>query len=224
MEQELALIRAMQRGDQEAFAKVLAAYEKQVYNLCLRMTANHEDAADLTQEAFLKVWRGVGNYKFESSFSTWIFRLTSNVCIDFLRSKKRRPTISLTQEEEQDGAAELEVPDAAPLPEEQLLQRLATSGLELDISDERVLKEVCIFADKCDICEEITRLKSHISQFLSAMGERDAVGRKMDFICQEMGREINTIASKAANIDITKLAIALKNELERIREQIQNIE
>ena len=123
MEQELALIRAMQRGDQEAFAKVLAAYEKQVYNLCLRMTANHEDAADLTQEAFLKVWRGVGNYKFESSFSTWIFRLTSNVCIDFLRSKKRRPTISLTQEEEQDGAAELEVPDAAPLPEEQLLQR-----------------------------------------------------------------------------------------------------
>ena len=107
---------------------------------------------------------------------------------------------------------------------EQLLQRLATSGLELDISDERVLKEVCIFADKCDICEEITRLKSHISQFLSAMGERDAVGRKMDFICQEMGREINTIASKAANIDITKLAIALKNELERIREQIQNIE
>lgn len=122
MEQELALIRAMQRGDQEAFAKILAAYEKQVYNLCLRMTANHEDAADLTQEAFLKVWRGVGNYKFESSFSTWIFRLTSNVCIDFLRSKKRRPTISLTQEE-QDGAAELEVPDAAPLPEEQLLQR-----------------------------------------------------------------------------------------------------
>lgn len=123
MEQELALIRAVQRGDQEAFAKILATYEKQVYNLCLRMTANHEDAADLTQEAFIKVWRGVGNYKFESSFSTWIYRLTSNVCIDFLRSKKRRPTISLTQEEEQDGAAELEVPDAAPLPEEQLLQR-----------------------------------------------------------------------------------------------------
>ncbi len=107
---------------------------------------------------------------------------------------------------------------------EQLLQRLATSALELDPNDERVLKEVCIFADKCDICEEITRLKSHIAQFRATMQERNAVGRKMDFICQEMGREINTTASKANSLELTKLAIELKNELERIREQTQNIE
>ena len=106
---------------------------------------------------------------------------------------------------------------------EQLLQRLATSGLELDINDERILKEVCLFADRCDICEEITRLKSHIKQFLATMEETDAVGRKMDFICQEMGREINTTASKANSLELTKLAIELKNELERIREQTQNI-
>jgi len=107
---------------------------------------------------------------------------------------------------------------------EQLLQRLAASGLELDPDDERVLKEICLFADKCDICEEITRLKSHISQFLSTMEEADAVGRKMDFLCQEMGREINTIGSKANNLELTKIVIDMKNELERIREQVQNIE
>ena len=73
-------------------------------------------------------------------------------------------------------------------------------------------------------CEEITRLKSHIAQFAATMEESDAVGRKMDFICQEMGREINTIASKANNLDLTKLAINMKNELERVREQIQNVE
>ena len=121
MEQEMALIRRVQAGDQDAFAKLLEAYEKPVYNLCLRMTGNREDAADLTQEAFLKVWRGAAQYQFESSFSTWLYRLTSNVCIDFLRSKKRRQTVSLTVEEEQDGTQELEIADPAPLPEEQVL-------------------------------------------------------------------------------------------------------
>ncbi len=119
---------------------------------------------------------------------------------------------------------EIESRGAVDKYKEQLLQRLANSGLELDVSDERVLKEVCLFADKSDICEEITRLKSHISQFLSATKETEAVGRKMDFICQEMGREINTTASKAGSLAITKIAIDLKNELERIREQIQNVE
>lgn len=121
MEQEMAMIRRVQAGDQDAFAKLLEAYEKSVYNLCLRMTGNREDAADLTQEAFLKVWRGAAQYQFESSFSTWLYRLTSNVCIDFLRSKKRRQTVSLTVEEEQDGAQELEIADSAPLPEERVL-------------------------------------------------------------------------------------------------------
>lgn len=122
MEQEMAVIRKAQRGDTKAFEVLLSAYEKPVYNLCLRMTGHAEDAADLTQEAFLKIWRGLANYKFESSFSTWIYRLTTNVCIDFLRGRKRRPTVSITVEEE-DGATELEVPDPGPLPEEQLLHR-----------------------------------------------------------------------------------------------------
>lgn len=121
-------------------------------------------------------------------------------------------------------SAERESRNTAAQYRDRLLARLKDLGLELDLGDERLLKELCIFADKCDVSEEITRLKSHIAQFLSALEERDAVGRKMDFICQEMGREINTMASKANNLELTKIAISLKNELERLREQIQNIE
>lgn len=105
-----------------------------------------------------------------------------------------------------------------------LEQKLQSLGLELDVNDERVLKEVCIFADKCDVAEEITRLKSHLAQFGQIMKLDEAVGRKLDFLCQEMGREINTTASKANNLELTKTTIEMKNELERIREQIQNIE
>lgn len=159
MEQEMAVIRRAQRGDTKAFEALLSAYEKPVYNLCLRMTGNAEDAADLTQEAFLKIWRGLENYKFESSFSTWVYRLTTNVSIDFLRGKKRRQTVSITVEEE-DGVAELEVPDPAPLPEEQLLLRekkaqIASAMNQLD-EEARLILTLRILEDLS--YEEIARV------------------------------------------------------------------
>lgn len=107
---------------------------------------------------------------------------------------------------------------------EALLERLQKAGLELDLSDERVLKEIAIFADRCDIAEELTRLESHLEQFEATFALSEPVGRKLDFLCQELHREINTVGSKANNIDITRLVIEVKNELERIREQVQNIE
>ncbi len=107
---------------------------------------------------------------------------------------------------------------------ENLLQKLATLGLNIDSNDERLLKEVCIFADRCDVSEEITRLKSHCAQFLQILDLDEAVGRKLDFLCQEMGREINTTASKANNLELTRITLELKNEMERIREQVQNLE
>ncbi len=123
-------------GDQDAFVHLVKAYEKQVYHLCLRMVGNPEDAADLAQEAFFKGWKGLKFYKFEASFSTWLYRLTTNVCIDFLRKQKRQATVSLTMEEEEDSQ-ETELPDRQPLPEEQLLKkerqkqiRQAMEGLE----------------------------------------------------------------------------------------------
>lgn len=123
MTDEKNLIRQVLAGDQEAFANLMALHEKQVYNLCLRMTGHPEDARDLAQEAFLKAWRGLQFYKFESSFSTWLYRLTSNVCIDFLRQQKKRGTVSLTVTDEEGEETELDLPDAEPLPEQQVLHR-----------------------------------------------------------------------------------------------------
>ena len=107
---------------------------------------------------------------------------------------------------------------------ELLRQRLNKAGLELNLDDERVLKEIALFADRCDISEEITRLSSHFEQFLATAQAQGAVGRKLDFICQEINREVNTIGSKANNLEITRHVIECKNELERIREQVQNVE
>ncbi len=121
MMDEKALIRQILAGDQDAFAQLVQAQQKPVYNLCLRMVSNPSDAEDLAQEAFVKAWRGLRFYKHEAAFSTWLYRLTSNVCIDFLRKQKRQNTISLTMEE--DGEQELEVPDTEPLPEERVLHR-----------------------------------------------------------------------------------------------------
>jgi uncharacterized protein (TIGR00255 family) len=107
---------------------------------------------------------------------------------------------------------------------ELLFSRLQQAGLELDLGDERVLKEVALFADRCDISEETTRLHSHLGQFKICLLETGDVGRKLDFLCQEINRELNTIGSKANQLEITHCVIEGKNELERIREQVQNVE
>ena len=105
-----------------------------------------------------------------------------------------------------------------------LAKRLRDLGLELDLADERVAKEIAIFADRCDISEEITRLDSHFAKFREYLDSNDASGRPLDFLCQELFREINTIGSKANEVEITRQAVAFKTELERIREQVQNVE
>ena len=105
-----------------------------------------------------------------------------------------------------------------------LLERLKQLELELDLNDERVLKEVALFADRSDLSEEITRLKSHFEQFREFLTSDQATGRKMDFLCQEIHREFNTTGSKSTQIEITRAVIEGKNGLERIREQVQNVE
>lgn len=93
-----------------------------------------------------------------------------------------------------------------------------------DIDKNRLAQEVVIYADKCSIEEEITRLKSHINQFKELLITDEAVGKKLDFLIQEMNRETNTIGSKANNLEITNTVVDIKTILEDIREQIQNIE
>lgn len=97
--------------------------------------------------------------------------------------------------------------------------------LKTDVVDEaRLATEVVIYADKCSVEEEMTRLKSHIAQFKEMLQEENPVGKKMDFLIQEMNREINTTGSKSGSLDITNLVIETKTGLEDIREQIQNVE
>lgn len=97
--------------------------------------------------------------------------------------------------------------------------------LQTDVVDEaRLAQEIVIYADKCSIEEELTRLSSHISQFRSLIQSKEPVGKKIDFLIQEMNRETNTIASKSVKLVITNLAIEIKTAIEDIREQIQNIE
>jgi uncharacterized protein (TIGR00255 family) len=115
-------------------------------------------------------------------------------------------------------------PSVAPAYRVQLLKRLKESGLELDVSDERVLREIALYADRSDISEEITRFRSHLDQLAALLKSEEEIGRKADFILQELGREANTIGAKANDLEISKGVIELKNELERVREQMANVE
>jgi len=108
---------------------------------------------------------------------------------------------------------------------EQLVERIRSAGLEAPgVEDERLLKEVVYFADRTDISEELTRLQSHFQQFEDGRKSKEPVGRMLDFLAQEMNREINTIGSKANDSLISREVVTLKAELERFREQAQNVE
>ncbi len=108
---------------------------------------------------------------------------------------------------------------------DQLVLRVKNAGLEMPaLDDERLIKEVVYFADRSDISEELTRLESHFQQFDDSLNSTEPVGRTLDFLAQEMNREVNTIGSKANNSLISREVVVLKAELERFREQVQNVE
>ena len=97
-------------------------------------------------------------------------------------------------------------------------------GLDITVNEDRLLQEVAIMADKTDITEEIVRFRSHVVQLTNTLKMDEPIGRKLDFIIQEMNREVNTIGSKAMDITLTDHVVQLKCELEKVREQVQNIE
>ena len=97
-------------------------------------------------------------------------------------------------------------------------------GLDITANEDRLLQEVAIMADKTDITEEIVRFRSHVVQLTNTLMKNEPIGRKLDFIIQEMNREVNTIGSKAMDITLTDYVVQLKCELEKVREQVQNIE
>ena len=124
-----------------------------------------------------------------------------------------------------DNIAELS-PRVAPVYRQKLQERiekvLKEQGLELNDAD--FTRELAVYADRCDISEELVRFQSHLEQFVSAMQSPESCGRKLDFLTQELFREVNTIGSKANDADITKHVVEIKTIIERIREMVQNVE
>lgn len=133
---EQELVRRAKAGDQDAFSQLVEANQNKIYTLAVRMTGNPEDGADLAQEAFLRAWRTLPSFQEESSFSTWLYRLTSNLCIDFLRREKRRKTAvtTLSLDSDEDDAPPPEVPDHRFTPESELERKELRSAVERGLS------------------------------------------------------------------------------------------
>jgi len=107
---------------------------------------------------------------------------------------------------------------------EVLLERIKKIGLELGVADDRLAKEVALFAERSDFSEELTRVESHLGQFIETANKQEAIGRTLEFISQEVGRELNTLSAKANDAEISQIVVNCKAELEKIREQVQNVE
>jgi uncharacterized protein (TIGR00255 family) len=123
------------------------------------------------------------------------------------------------------GRVKRQAPEVLKRYQEQLRERIRNAGLEAPApDDERLLKEIVYFTDRSDVSEELTRLESHFKQFDDCVQSKEPVGRTLDFLVQEMNREVNTIGSKANDSLISREVVALKAELEKIREQVQNVE
>ena len=124
-EQEYLIVQRVLEGDTNAFEELVLEYEKKVYNVALRMLNNSEDAADMTQEAFIKAYNSLSGFRGDSKFSVWLTRIVSNLCLDFMRSRNRRPTVSLSMEDEDGEDVQLDIADISQSPE-QLLERSLT--------------------------------------------------------------------------------------------------
>ena len=105
-----------------------------------------------------------------------------------------------------------------------LFERIQKIGLEITLDDDRLIKEVTFFAERSDFSEELSRLESHLNQFLETTNKQQAIGRTLEFISQELGRELNTLSAKANDAEISQIVVHCKAELEKIREQVQNVE
>ena len=197
MQDEL-LSRRAQHGDADAFEQLLLEHQKNVYNLCYRMAGDPDDAMDLSQETFLRAWRCLDQYQFASAFSTWLYRLCSNICIDFLRKRRRQQTVPLTFEDADGEEQTYAVPDAQPLPEEQVELKLTHETLAAAMAQLlpehravlhlRVVNEMSYeqIADVLDI--QIGTVKSRLSRArnqLKKILERGNLSRRASSECME---------------------------------------
>ena len=115
-------------------------------------------------------------------------------------------------------------PRAAERFRNSLRDRVKAHDVDIPLHDDRLAKEVAFFAERSDFSEEVSRLDSHITQFLAIAGSEDSIGRTLEFLCQEIGRELNTLSAKANDAEISQLVVHSKAELEKVREQVSNVE
>ena len=115
-------------------------------------------------------------------------------------------------------------PRAARRYQSQLQERIKKLGLDVSVDDDRLVKEIALFAERSDFSEEVTRLESHLDQFVQTSKKQEPIGRTLEFLSQEIARELNTLSAKANDAEISQLVVRCKAELEKIREQIQNVE
>ena len=128
-EQILSVIRRVLDGDANAFEAIVREYERNVYNIALRMSGEREDALDISQEAFLKAYQSLSSFRLDSRFSVWLYRIVSNLCLDQLRRRQRRPEQSLTVENDEGEEAQQDVPDENFSPEALLERKLTREAV-----------------------------------------------------------------------------------------------
>ena len=170
---ELELVRSAKDGDAASFEELVKLHQKRVYNLALRMSGNPEDALDLSQEVFLRIYKALPLFKEQSAFSTWVYSIASNVCIDFVRKRNKLKTVSLSPDSETDSSVP-EIPDNRYHPELEYekteLRESIAAGLST-LSDEHreilVLREICglSYQEICDALDlEGGTVKSRLSR------------------------------------------------------------
>lgn len=129
-EEEKKLVRRILRGDQEAFELLVAAHERRIYAMALHMSHNEQDALDLSQEVFLRIYRSLPEFRFHSSLTTWIYHICTNVCIDFLRSRRVRPLAESLSGDGSEELPDLDIPDDRWQPDAYALQQAALESLQ----------------------------------------------------------------------------------------------
>ena len=186
LEDEKEIIQRVISGDKNAFEDLVLANQNNVYNLALKMTRNEDDALDISQEAFIKAYRQLDSFRGDSRFSVWLYRLTYNLCIDFLRKKTSAITDPLSYEDEGGDVSPLEIPDVRNLPEDSALRKevqktISASINELELNHREIL-----------VMREIT-------------------GMSYDDIAKSLGVNIGTVKSRLARARL-KLVDILKEK------------
>lgn len=186
LNEEKDIIQRVLSGDTNAFEDLVLANQNNVYNLALKMTRNEEDALDISQEAFVKAYQNLSKFRGDSRFSVWLYRLTYNLCIDFLRKKQGPKIVSLNYEDDEGDVAPLEIPDLRDLPEDSAIRSEMRKIIAVSIDE--------LAADHREV-----------------LVMREITGMSYDEMAETLGVNIGTVKSRLARARI-KLVEILKEK------------